>query len=204
MSIHLTSIALIHTIITLSSLGERKHGKLKKRHFLQKFWVLRHITHKKGESQTSKNLRLWLIEFSHFTGCCVRGVGAWQMGIVPVSSRLVFWEAYADTVWHYTVARTALTRLETRKIIYSFAQDTWVETADFPLKTSFSLWWLLFISTFIFVSSIWVGSSFGFHTPSQTKTGRTLAALAMFAKAERDCLYAAMQRTMQLKMIRWG
>jgi hypothetical protein len=36
----------------------------------------------------------WLIEFSHFTGCCVRDVGAWQMGIVPVSSRSVL-EAYA-------------------------------------------------------------------------------------------------------------
>lgn len=69
-------------------------------------------------------------------------------------------------------SRETLTRLESRKIIYSFAQDTWAETADFTLKTSFSLrWLLLFISTYIFVSAVLVSLLFWF---SQTKRGRTL------------------------------
>jgi len=55
-----------------------------------------------------------------------------------------------------TAASRELTRLESRKIIYSFAQDTWAETADFSLKTSFSLRWLLFISMYVFVSSVLV------------------------------------------------
>ena len=96
------------------------------------------------------------------------------MGILPVSSRSPL-EAYADTVWLYFCQNRADVdeAIETRKIIYSFAQDTWAETADFPLKNLFfSLMAAVRLHVYICIFRFSF-TSFG-ELPSQTKRGRTL------------------------------